>query len=286
MNSKAARAPLQGISVVVTRAREQSKHLVEQLSALGAEVIECPAISIAPLDDYTHMDRAIAHLAEYDWVIFTSANGVEAFVSRMAQLGHTNKLLCERKLGAIGPATAAELVRAGCSTAFVPDAYVAEAIIEQIGEMQGSTVLLARADIARKALGKGLRQKGAKVEELTAYRTVSGETGGSSLLAQLLQAGKVDAVTFTSSSTVRYTLESLEGVGLDESSATALLNRAEIVCIGPITAATALEHGLRVAKVAETYTSDGLVTALVELFGGVEKKGGNPDDRADKEWHA
>src|SRR5437879_689117 len=113
--------PLRGRRIVVTRAREQSRDLVKRLQALGADVLECPAITIAPLDDYTEMDSSIARLHEYDWVIFTSVNGVRAMVDRLVASGSEPGVLCSRKLGAIGPATAAALKKAGCVPQCVPD---------------------------------------------------------------------------------------------------------------------------------------------------------------------
>jgi uroporphyrinogen III methyltransferase/synthase len=256
--------PLAGRTVAVTRATHQSESLSVRLSMLGAKVVECPAIAIAPLKDYSHLDAAIWNLGSYDWVIFTSANGVRAFVSRLKDSGLPPAILRSKRLGAIGPATATALEEAGCPPEFVPRTYVAEAVVEQISGIQGARVLLPRADIARKALAEGLRLKGAEVDEVVAYHTVPGE--GSGRLAELLREGKVDAVTFTSSSTVRYTVEGLAAGGQDEQEAIDLLQRAFIVCIGPITEGTAREYGLRVAKVAPEYTSDGLVSALVELF--------------------
>src|ERR1044072_3903324 len=194
--------PLAGRRVAITRAREQSQGLAERLRSLGAGVVECPAIAIAPVQDYAQLDNALERLNEYDWVIFTSVNGVEAFVSRLVEAGQNTRTLRARKLGAIGPATAAALEEINCPPEFVPDTYVAEAIVEQIGDVSGCGVLPARAAIARKALAEGLRRKGAQVDELTAYRTVPGE--GSALLAALLRSGSVDAITFRSSSTVRY----------------------------------------------------------------------------------
>jgi uroporphyrinogen III methyltransferase/synthase len=274
-HKEAAQQPLAGRTVAVTRAREQAKGITKRLAELGAQVVECPAIAVAPVESYLELDRAIGQLPQYDWVIFTSVNGVQAFTARMADLGFSADVLHARKLGAIGPATAAALEKRDCPPAFVPDTYVAEAIVEQIGDMRGRRVLLPRADIARKALGEGLRQRGAHVDEVTAYRTVPGE--GSGLLADLLREGRVDAITFTSSSTVRFTIESLAGLTVGGAGAADLLNRTQVVCIGPVTAATAAEHGLRVAKVAAEYTSDGLVDVLVELFGGT--RGGQDAER-------
>ncbi len=258
--------PLAGRRIVVTRAREQAERLVERLRGHSAIPLEYPAISIAPLDDPGSLDKAVSRLEDYDWVIFTSVNGAQAFADRMLALGKDLEALCSRKLGAIGPATAEALVALGCPPDFVPGSYVAEAIIDQIGDIKGCRVLLPRADIARKALADGLRAKGAEVDEVAAYRTVHGEAASS--LADLLVAGGVDAVTFTSSSTVRYTIDGLISAGLDLSQAIRLLNSTAIVCIGPITAGTAKECRLNVASVAEEYTSEGLVDALVKFFAG------------------
>jgi uroporphyrinogen-III synthase len=214
------------------------------------------------------LDAAIASLESYDWVIFTSANGVHAFVSRLRAVGKEVSTLCALKLGAIGPATGAELHALGCNPAFMPDTYVAEAIVEQIEDIEGCRILLPRADIARKALAIGLRERGAHVDEVAAYRTVHANDTIS--LAALLSTNTVDVVTFTSSSTVRYTVEGIVAAGYDKAQASEMLNQPAIVCIGPITAATARECGLRVSAVAAEYTTDGLVKALVTLFAGSE----------------
>src|SRR5688500_8365266 len=259
--------PLQGRRIVVTRTQEQASGLVERLRDLGAEPVECPAISIAPLKDFSLLDTAISNPDGYDWVIFSSATGVQAVASRLDALGKNVSSLCACKLGAIGPATREALQSLGCKPAFMPDEYVAEAIIEQIEGVEGSRVLLPRADIARQALAIGLRERGAYVDDVAAYRTV--HAGGGTSLAALLSTNSVDAVTFTSSSTVRFTLDGIIEVGLDKAHAIGLLNRAALVCIGPITAATARECGLRVSAVADKYTTDGLVKAIVTLFAGV-----------------
>ncbi len=256
--------PLRGRRIVVTRASEQAGDLIEQLRALGATPIECPAISIAPLLDNTQLDAAICRLKTYDWIIFTSVNGVTAVASRMAALGIDKEALCGRKLGVIGPATREALVELECQPHFMPHSYVAEAIVEQIGDIGGCRVLLPRADIARKALAAGLREKGALVDEVDAYRTVTGT--GIPTLADLLRTGTADAVTFTSSSTVRYTLDGLVASGWETRHAADLLNGSAIVCIGPVTAQTAREYGLKVAAIADEYTARGLVEALARLF--------------------
>src|SRR5438128_1418971 len=129
-------SPLRGVRIAVTRAGEQASDLVDRLQALGAEAIKCPAIAIAPLEDFTRLDQAILHLEEYQWVIFTSANGVQAFVSRLLGKGGSLETLRSRWVGAIGPATAAALEKAGCKVDFMPDTFVAEAIVEQIGDVR------------------------------------------------------------------------------------------------------------------------------------------------------
>jgi uroporphyrinogen-III synthase len=256
--------PLSGRRIVITRPAAQSRALIAQLQALGAEPLVCPAIEIAPLADYSALDAAIVGLAENDWLIVTSANGVHALLARMAELGADHTALQRIKIGAIGPATAQALAQYGLRAAFMPSAYVAEAILDEIGDVAGQCILLPRADIAREILAIGLRERGAQVDEIAAYRTVPGD--GAAELATYIEAAAVDAITFTSSSTVRYTLDGLDQIGIERQKAVALLNQIAIVCIGPITAATARDEGLRVDAVAQQFTSDGLVAALVEWF--------------------
>jgi uroporphyrinogen-III synthase len=257
--------PLHGKRIVVTRPDDQSGGLLARLRALGAEPIACPAIAITPPRDFSALDAAITRLAEYDWLIVTSVNGVRALLDRMAALGHTSQALAQLRIGAIGPATAEELAAHGLRASFVPSAYVAEAILAEIADVAGTRILLPRADIARDTLAIGLRERGASVDALAAYRTVPGP--GARALAEPLRARTIDALTFTSSSTVRYLLDGLATAGLARSQARALLNAAAIICIGPVTAATATEAGLRVDMIAQEYTTAGLVAALVTWFG-------------------
>ena len=257
--------PLQGKRIVVTRPEAQAGGLAARLRELGGEPIACPAIAIAPPADFAPLDTAIAHLDTYDRLIVTSANGVRALLGRMAEQGRDIAPLRRLSIAAIGPATARALEEHSLRASFVPTAYVAEAILAEIGDVAGQRILLPRADIAREALAVGLRAKGAVVDEIAAYRTVPGD-GARELVAQL-QLQEIDAITFTSSSTVRYLLDGVEATGLERAAARALLQRAAIVCIGPITAATARQEGLRVDAEAREYTGDGLATALVEWFG-------------------
>src|SRR4051812_1438229 len=256
--------PLQGKRIAVTRAGEQSAGLLARLGTLGASAIACPAIAFAPPADFAALDAAIARLEQYDWLIVTSANGVRALLDRMAILGQGTAALAHLTIGAIGPATADALVGHGLGASFVPSAYVAESILAEIGDLAGQRILLPRADIARATLAVGLRARGATVDEIAAYRTVPGS--GARELAGVLRAKALDAITFTSSSTVRYMLEGLEQAGISRDEARTLLNATAVVCIGPITAATAGEYELRVDAVAREYTTDGVVDALVEWF--------------------
>ena len=258
---------LEGKRIAITRAEEQAGGLAERLRELGAEPLLCPSIAIAPPADYAPLDAAIARLSEYDWLIVTSANGVHALLDRMTVFGRGPESLAHLTIGAIGPATAQALAEWGLSAGFMPSAYVAEAILAEIGDVAGRHVLLPRADIAREALAVGLRERGALVDEIAAYRTVPG--AGAALLVRLLRAPAtraLDAITFTSSSTVRYLLDGMEQAGLARMQAATLLNELAVVCIGPITATTAREQGLRVDAVAREYTAEGLVAALVEWF--------------------
>jgi uroporphyrinogen-III synthase len=258
--------PLEGKRIAITRPEHQARELIARLNALGAVAIATPTIAIAPPTDYPPLDAAIARLADYDWVIATSTNGVQTLFDRMATLDVSNTVLRGRKIGAIGPATAQAFAERGITPDFVPSAYVAESILEEIGDVSGQHILLPRADIAREVLAAGLSERGALVDEIAAYRTIPGE--GVAHLAGLLSERALDAITFTSSSTVRYLIEGLETQGLSRAEVRALLQHVDVICIGPITAGTANEEGLHVAAVAHEYTSDGLVAALVRHFGG------------------
>src|SRR5688500_17559084 len=215
------KGPLQDKRIAVTRAEEQAAGLLARLRELGADPIACPAIAFAPPNDFTSFDTAIGRLEQYDWLIATSANGVRALIDRMAALGKRPTELARLMLGAIGPATAEVLAEHGLRAGFIPTAYVAESILAEIGDLAGKHILLPRADIARETLAMGLRAKGAIVDEIAAYRTVPGP--GASKLAGVLRADTLDAITFTSSSTVRYLLDGLEIEGMSRAEARELL---------------------------------------------------------------
>ena len=248
--------PLWGQRVLVTRTRQQASVLSAQLQALGAEAIELPTIRIAPPDDWAPLDGAIAGLKSYHWIIFTSVNGVQSFWKRLAHAGLDARDLHGVKLAAIGPATAAELGSRGLRVDYVPGEYVAEAVAAGLGEMEGKRVLLPRADIARPALARLLREAGAQVLEVSAYRTLRPAVDAGEL--RKLLAG-ITVATFTSSSTVRNLAAMVQEAGLNLVQS---LQGAVVACIGPITAETAQELGLPVHIVAQAYTIDGLIEAL------------------------
>lgn len=241
---------LTGRRVVVTRPLDQAEELCTRLRALGAEPILFPVIAIAPPQPGGPLDQAILQLSDYDWIIFTSVNGVEHFWVRLVE--HYGSLLPVPgpRIAAIGPATADALRQHGSAVHLIPAEYRAEAILDQIGDVSGQRILLPRADIARPVLSDGLRARGAQVDEVPAYHTIPGQPTPAAFDA--LRAG-VDVVIFTSSSTVRNFILLTEGLEYGD---------PLIACIGPVTAATARELGLHVDMVAEEYTIDGLLKAL------------------------
>jgi uroporphyrinogen-III synthase len=227
------------------------------LRVLGAEPILFPAIAIIPPEAGGPLDQAITRLDDFDWIIFTSVNGVKHFWTRLVETGRPSAgkrrdgLSFQGRIAAIGPATAEALRRRGASVHLIPDEYRAEAILDQIGNVAGQHILLPRAEIARPVLAQGLRAMGARVQEVPAYRTVQGSPSQAAI--DSLCAG-VNVITFTSSSTVRNF--ALLTSGLD-------YGDPLIACIGPVTAATARELGLPADVVAHEYTIDGLLKALV-----------------------
>ena len=252
--------PLFGKRVLVTRSRAQASVLSRMLSEGGAEPVELATIQTIPPEEFTEVDRAIHSLAGYDWAVFTSANGVDALFDRMASLGLDSRAWGGVKVAAIGPATAEALHRFGIRADLVPGQYVAESIIAEMEPLgiKGARVLLARADIARKALSEGLARLGATVDDVTVYRTVVPKAARRKA-SELLTEGKLDLVTFTSSSTVTNLLALLDGD-------TSLIKDVPAACIGPITAGTARDRGLRVEVEAREYTVPGLVQAITEHY--------------------
>ena len=248
--------PLFGKRVLVTRSREQASALSERLRELGAEPLEYPTIEIAPPKDIAPLHEAIARLPTYDWLIFTSANGVRALVDRMTETGTDIQALGRLKVAAIGPPTAQALAGYGLRVDYMPEVYTTEEIAAGIGDVAGQRILLPRAARAPKQLAQALRNKGATVDEVIAYRTLA--VGAPAELKALLENGQIDIVTFTSSSTVQNLAASLRG--LDPGKA---LEHPLVACIGPVTAKTAERLSIRVDVVASEHTIAGLVEAIV-----------------------
>ena len=254
--------PLFGKRIVVTRSREQASVLSEAIEALGGEPWEFPTIKIEEPEDYAAMDEAIENIAQFNWLIFTSVNGVKYFFERLREHNKDIRELKGVKLCAIGPKTKESLEQYGLLVEYVPGEYRAEQIVEGLKDKlsPGAKVLLARADIARKLLPEALRELKADVTEVIAYRTLLGNSNAE-LLKQMLAEKEIHAVTFTSSSTVRNFLDLL-----DKSNQTELLSGIVLASIGPITTQTAKELGLNIDIEAKEYTIDGLVQALLTYF--------------------
>lgn len=252
------RRPLSGRRIVVTRARAQASEFAAALEALGAEVVQFPVIRIAPAEDAEPLRQAAAQAGTFDWIVFTSANGVERFWYALTEQRCDARALGGVRVCAIGPATAAELERRGVTPDLVPDQFVAESAVRALlgaSRVRGERILIPRAAVARPVLPDALRQAGAEVVEVAAYTTVQ-DGGGAETVRAMLARGEVDAVTFTASSTVK---NFVELVGAD-------IGRAKVASIGPVTSATARELGLAVDVEAAEYTTPGLVQALRGLF--------------------
>lgn len=242
------RLPLSGCRILVTRAKDQAPELTTKLAALGADVIEYPVIEIVPPADPAPLDNAIAQLEQYDWLIFTSVNGVRYFVDRLSASPRDWRAL-RAKLCAIGPGTRRALEALHLKVDLMPREYVAESLVEAFADhdLKGKRILLPRAAVARDVVPRELTARGALVDVVEAYRTVVPESAE-------WPAQKPHWITFTSSSTVKNFLalagrEALSGV--------------RIASIGPVTSDTARRHGLDVAIEAPEHTIDGLIAAIL-----------------------
>ncbi|HJN15171.1 MAG TPA: uroporphyrinogen-III C-methyltransferase, partial [Armatimonadota bacterium] len=252
--------PLFGKRVLVTRTREQASSLSGSLERLGAISIELPVIAVEAVDDYSTLDDSLKDAAGFDWLVFTSVNGVKAVLARLSDLGLDIRDLKGPRVAAIGPGTAGPLKDAGIRVDVVPERFIAEHLAEALIEtdISGKRVLIARAEVARQVLPEMLREAGADVTVAPCYRTVPAPGAGEKVI-ELVESGELDVVTFASSSQVTSFCECLEGRDVPE-----LLKDVTVACIGPITAKTAVERGLAVAVSPDQYTISGLVEALVE----------------------
>ena len=232
--------PLWGKTIVVTRAREQASSLVDELRNLGANVVQCPTIRVEDLDEYSICDEKIARLADFDWIVFTSTNGVEHFWNRLRNSGKDARIFSNAKVAAIGPATAKALESRGIVADFVPESSISEDVARGL-IAQGATahrVLVVRALESREVLERDLRAAGNTVEVAPVYQTVS-DSSNAQRVREMLREGEVDWISFTSSSTVK---NFVDAIGIETISSTRSSFRVAV--IGPITEATARENAL------------------------------------------
>jgi len=251
--------PLAGRRILVTRAMEQAGKLSDSLRALGAEPVEVPVLEIGPPDSFTALDKALVQLNSYDWHIFTSANAVKALVLRALALRipMAGKM---RKIAAVGPATAEVVTKAGFTVDFVPHKYVAECLVEGFpGNVQGKRILLARASVARDVIPDALRAAGAQLDVVDAYCNRI-PAAAPELLREALR-NRLDAATFTSSSTVTHLAEAARKAGVPFP-----LPAVPAVSIGPVTSQTLREHLWEPKAEAAPHDVPGLVAAVERIL--------------------
>ncbi|HZI59536.1 MAG TPA: uroporphyrinogen-III synthase [Pyrinomonadaceae bacterium] len=259
--------PLAGRTVVVTRAASQAGAFIAALESYGATVISCPTIDIAEPDSYERLDEAIDHLYGYDWLIFTSANGVEYFLRRLQTRGVGVEELDELKVCAIGDATADKLRDAHVHLDLLPSQAKAEGVFAALSEfaggaeqLHGLNILIPRAAAGRDYLPKSLEEAGARVDVVTAYRTVLPENLDRGRLSAML-TGSADCIAFMSSSSVKNLALLFDTHDLGEK-----LEGLTIACIGDVTAATAADHGLHVDIQPQETTAAALANAIAEYY--------------------
>ena len=244
------------MKVLITRPRSQAANFAERLRSAGFEPIFFPVIEILPIENNVALDRALSKMSCYEWVVFTSVNAVEVVFNRLSLSllwrGQSESV----NVAAIGPKTAEALKVRGMTPDFVPNEYVAEAILPGLGDLRGKWVLLPRAEIARKALPEAIAEAGGIAHEIAVYKTLPAQLDLEGLAA--LKSG-VGWITFTSPSTVQNFVEIVRQQNLDPFK---LANNPKIACIGPVTEHAAREEGFEVDLVAEKYTTAGLINAL------------------------
>jgi uroporphyrinogen III methyltransferase / synthase len=254
-----AAPPLAGRRVLITRPREQATALAQQLEAAGAIVIVSPTIRIVPPADPEPFLRAVSAITQFDWIVFASANAVDAVIAAAADPAS----LRGPTIAAVGSRTADRLRAHGIDVAVVPAEFRAEALVEALtahGRLSGTRVLLPRSEIGRETIAEGLRAAGALVTDVVAYRTVSESAEGTLDVRGMLTDGQLDAVTFTSGSAVRSFAHTYGHDTVD------LLRNAVVAVIGPVTADVAREVGIEVHVQPAVYTTAAMVEALADYF--------------------
>ena len=269
--------PLEGRTIVVTRARAQAQRFAQLLEAAGARVLQAPTIVIEPPASWELLDTALAALDSFTWVVFTSVNGVAMVDRRLTARGLTWAAIARKRVAAIGPATAEALAEHGVRVELIPAEYRAEALVEGLRRVvgPGDRVLLPRAKETRDVLVVELRRLGVTVTEVPAYQTRRIEDGVVRL-REALASGSIDAVTFTSSSTARNFAEQFS-----EDERSAWRGRIAVASIGPITAATAAEYGLSTDVMPSEYTIPALARALADYFSRAPKNAGRRSRRSE-----
>jgi uroporphyrinogen III methyltransferase/synthase len=263
-----AAQPLAGRTIVITRALAQSAEFAAALERYGARVVACPTIEITAPESYAPLDEAIENLYGYDWIIFTSVNGVDYFLKRLTELGHDISEMDELRVCSIGEATAVRLRDAQIHVDVVPEQFKAEGVFDAllnylggVGGLYALNFLIPRAAVARDYLPLTLEGAGARVDVVAVYRTVRPQTSDRGRIEALLAGGAVDCITFTSSSTVTNFAQLFDTSDLSE-----LLDGVCIACIGDITASTAAEHNLRVHIQPTEYTIPALARAIAAHY--------------------
>lgn len=253
--------PLEGRTIVVTRARAQAASFVEALRTAGARVVEAPAIELGPPSSWSSLDAVVDALASYDWLIFTSANGARYFDRRLDERGLRPRDLPRVRVAAVGRATAEAVAEGGLVVEAVPARFVSTEVAPLLGDVKGLRIAVVRAAEGREEMITMLRSAGAIVDLAIAYQTAPAP-GVRDALAPLLRTHSVDAVTFTSPSTVDSMLSQL-----DEEERAIVRNEVLAVAIGPTTAESLRQHGARRLIEAPEASASGLVEALVRMFG-------------------
>lgn len=265
-NDGASVHPLLGKRIMITRAKTQSAEMVRLIESLGGEAYEFPVIQIGPPSNWGPVDAAIRELASYDWLIFTSANGVDYFFLRMRELANRQQAAgsmgITAKIAAVGTKTAEALRTKGVHVDLLPQEFVAESLADELrSQVQpGQRILLPRADIARKLLPDALRELGCEVTEIDVYENRPCSDNRQEAV-RMLRNGEIHAIAFTSSSTVRSFVTIMEGEDLSR-----LLDGVLIACIGPVAAETAEQLGLPVHVTAKPHTVQGLLHTLADYI--------------------
>ncbi|MCX6338534.1 MAG: uroporphyrinogen-III C-methyltransferase [Candidatus Aureabacteria bacterium] len=263
----AATFPLRGARVLVTRPAGQAERIVRLLERNGAVPLVYPLIRIEPARSFGPLDRAIAAITRYDWIIFTSANGVQAFMGRLDSLGYDSRALARAEICAIGPATEAELWKWGLRADCLPKEFTTEGIIDALtsrGEIEGRLFLLPRSQLAGEALPGAIRRLGGRCVEAAVYRALPSRDSARAIM-RLIEEGGVDLVVLTSPSAVGVYAKMLKRSSVRK------FHEPVIAVIGPVTGQAAVEHGLRVVIKARTHADEGLVRALVNFWKGKGK---------------